>query len=205
MKYDEQSAAEKRHELLDAAVGPITSMLPEEVRERILDVFSRVSPPEAPESAFTIGLITIRSFYDQPKADSRKPGNVLLNWRKLVDIVPDISLAGLGAATLPVAPAVAAVLAGLYVWNKVWRGTVEEFSDIEAVTILALWQNCNADNKISEVDGLAKTNFLRTNYSLPPLTVGQFSAAIKRLSDIACIELEDGVIWLREWIRVKYS
>src|SRR5262249_10110301 len=127
-----------------------------------------------------------------------------LNWRKLIDIVPDISLAGLGAVTLPVAPAIAAVLAALYVWNKLWRGSVEELSDVEAVTILALWQNRNPQKKISEQDGFTKTNDLRATYSLPPLSQRQYAGAISRLIEIDCIELENGVIWLREWVRVKY-
>lgn len=205
MDYDESAAESKRNELSEAALsaGPAAHALPAAALESALDAFATVTPPEKPE--ITIGLVTINSLYGTPKAESRKPGNVVLNWCKLVDIVPDISLAGLGAATLPVAPALAAVLAGLYIWNKVWRGSLEEFSDVEAVTILALWQNRNGENKISENDGLAKTNQLRAEYSMPPLTAGPYAAAVNRLVEIDCIELEDGVIWLREWVRVKYS
>ncbi|CAN7782467.1 hypothetical protein LJR296_008113 [Cupriavidus necator] len=162
-----------------------------------------MTPPEKPE--VWIELVTVSSLHTRPKARSRKPGNVVLNWRKLVDIVPDISLAGLGAATLPVAPVVAAALAGLYVWNKIWRGSVEDFSDVEAITILALWQHRNGENKINENDGLVKTNQLRAQYSMAPLTPGQYAAVVNRLVEIHCIELENGVIWLREWVRVKYS
>ena len=204
MEYDEDAARAKRAQLLaDAALGPIGQMLPEDARRRLVNAFTRVTPPEEPE--ITIGLITISSLYDAPKASSRKPGNVVLNWRKLLDIVPDVSLAGLGAATLPVAPQVAVVLAGLYIWNKVWRGAVEELSDVEAVTILALWEHRNEKNKIPEQDGFAKTNEVRSRYALPPLTTNQYASAVNRLVSLECIELEDGIIWLREWVRKKYS
>lgn len=204
MKYDEAAAEAKRNELRElVAVSSTPSTLPANVRERVLAAFSRVTPPEEPET--TIGLVTISSLYRTPKAESRKPGNVVLNWQKLIDIVPDISLAGLGAATLPVSPVIASLLAGLYVWNKLWRGSVEEFSDVEAVTILALWQNRNSENKINEQDGFAKTNELRATYSLPPLSQAQYAAAINRLVEIDCVELEGGVVWLREWVRVKYT
>jgi hypothetical protein len=204
MEYDEHAARAKRAQLLaDAALGPVGQLLPEDARRRLVNAFTRVTPPEEPE--ITIGLITISSLYDAPKASSRKPGNVVLNWRKLLDIVPDVSLAGLGAATLPVAPQVAVALAGLYIWNKVWRGAVEEFSDVEAVTILALWEHRNEKNKIPEQEGFAKTNELRIRYALPPLTTNQYASAVNRLASLECIELEDGIIWMREWVRKKYS
>jgi hypothetical protein len=204
MEYDEDAARAKRAQLLaDAALGPVGHLLPENTRRRLVDAFARVTPPEEPE--VTIGLITISSLYDAPKASSRKPGNVVLNWRKLLDIVPDVSLAGLGAATLPVAPQVAVALAGLYIWNKVWRGAVEEFSDVEAVTILALWEHRNEEDKIPEQEGFEKTNEVRGRYALPPLTNNQYASAVNRLVALECIELEDGIIWLREWVRKKYS
>ena len=205
MKCDERAAEAKRQELRQiAATSHEILRLPADVQERILTAFSRVAPPEEGESEFTIGWITIDSIHSEPKANSRKPGNILLNWPKLIDIVPDISLAGLGAATLPIAPAIAAVLAGLYVWNKVWRGSIEEFSDVEAITILALWQNRDARNEIVESEGMKKTNELRETYALPSLSSTQFARAIDRLVAIDCIEVKNGVVWLREWIRVKY-
>ena len=90
-------------------------------------------------------------------------------------------------------------------WNKIWRGSVEEFTDSEAVAVLALWKNRTEENKISEVDGFSKTNEIRASYSLPPLTNGQFATVIDRLVQIRCIELKDGTIWLREGVRVKYA
>ena len=204
MKFQEDAARAKRAQLLsDAALGPVGQILPEGARRRLVDAFARVTPPEEPE--FAIEKITISSIHDTPKATSRKPGNVLLNWRKLLEIVPDVSLAGLGAATLPVAPEVAFFLAALYIWNKVWRGAIEEFSDVEAVTILALWEHKNGKNKISEQEGFTKTNEVRGRYELPPLTANQYASAINRLVSIECIELEGGIIWLREWVQKKYS
>jgi len=204
MEFKENAARVKRAQLLsDIAHVPVVQMLPESARHRLVDAFARVTPPEEPE--FAIERITISSINDAPKASSRKPGNVLLNWRKLLEIIPDVSLAGLGAATLPVAPEVAIFLAGLYIWNKLWRGATEEFSDEEAVTILALWQHKNGKNQISEQEGFTKTNEVRGRYELPPLTSNQYASAINRLVSIDCVELEGGIIWLREWVQKKYS
>ena len=204
MQYDETAAEKKRDELSQAArASATTGSLPEPTLDRILAAFARITPPQEPE--ITVGLVIISSPYSEPKAESRKVGNVLLNWRRLIDIVPDISLAGLGAATLPVSPAIAAVLAGLYVWNKLWRGSVEELSNTEAVTMLALWQNCDSHKNISEQDGLSRTNELLASYSMPPLSQRQYAAAIDKLLKIECIAINEGVIRLIEWVRVKYT
>lgn len=205
MEYDERAAEVKRTTILQAAKSAKRThqALSDAQIEAAVEAFARVTPPEEPE--ITIGLITISSLHNAPSAQSRKPGNVVLNWRKLIDIVPDVSLAGLGAATLPIAPAWSTVLAGLYVWNKIWKGSAEDFSQSEAIAILALWKNRNGKNKIAEDEGLKKTNDLRATYSLPPITQGQFRSIVDRLVSIDCIELEDGTIWLREWVRLKYS
>lgn len=203
MEYDQDAVLAKRKQLTEyAALSPVGATLTAEDRLLVVNAFARITPPEEPE--FTVGLITINSLYDSPKARSRKPGNLVLNWRRLLEVVPDVTLAGLGAASLPVAPHVAIALVGLYIWNKVWRGAVEEFSEIEAVTILALWSHQNSELKIAEPEGFKRVNELRANSSLPPLTAGQYASAINRLVQLECIKLENGVIWLRESIQVKF-
>lgn len=36
------------------------------------------------------------------------------------------------------------------------------------------------------------------------LTEAEYQRAVNRLVEMKCIELDDGIIWLREWVRVKY-
>src|ERR1700730_15896516 len=96
MEFDERAAEAKRESMREAAAAARRSVngLSDRSISEVLDAFSRVTPPEEPD--VTIGLITIASVHNSPNANSRKPGNVVLNWRKLIDIVPDVSLAGLG-------------------------------------------------------------------------------------------------------------
>jgi hypothetical protein len=79
-----------------------------------VDAFAQTTPPELPERV--LEHIVINSPY-RPRGWSRKHGNLLLNWRKLMDIIPDITVASLSANALPVW---AVPLAALYIWNKVW-------------------------------------------------------------------------------------
>jgi hypothetical protein len=84
-------------------------------------------------------------------------------------------------------------------------GTSEEFTQTEATTVLALWKNRNGENRISEEEGFSKTNALRAEIRLSPLTRGDCLEAIDRLIRICCIELTDGIIWLQESMCVKYG
>jgi hypothetical protein len=145
-------------------------------------------------------MITLGSFGDEG-GTSRKPGNIFLNWRKLMDIVPDATIAAAGAMT---SPAWLLPLIGLYVWNKLWRGAEEELTNVEACTICALWKNKDSRNRISEDDGFTATNTLRAHHGLPQLTRVEYNKASNRLLAMDCIELSNGIIWLREWVRVSY-
>jgi hypothetical protein len=136
-----------------------------------------------------------------PRGRSRKPGNVLLNWRKLLEIVPDTTLAAAGAVESRWLTA----LAALYVWNKLWRGAEEKLTDAEATIIFALWKIRNSESKVSMDDGFEHTNLVRDGFKLPPLPRGAYEEAIDRLLEMSCVELEDNWLWLREWVRIKYS
>lgn len=202
MKYDERAASAKRRELRQVAMQSQIK-LSEETLHATLAAFVQVTAPEKAETEIdsNLGWITMHSF-PKPNAVSQKPGNLLLNWRKLMDIVPDISLAGLGAVSLP--DAMGIVIAGLYIWNKLWSGSTEVFSEEEAVTMLALWKNRDSQNRITEPEGFSKTNVMRSVYSLPPLCKTDFSGIIDRLVALGCMKLENGVLSLRESVCIKY-
>ena len=163
-----------------------------------VEAFARLTAPTQPEPV--VKMITLGSFGDEG-GSSRKPGNIFLNWRKLMDVVPDTAIAAAGAMTSPVwlLP-----LIGLYVWNRLWRGAEEELSDVEACTICALWKNRDGRSRISEEEGFNKTNAMRTLHGLPELSRAEYTKAVNRLLAMECIEINSGIIWLREWVRVSY-
>lgn len=169
----------------------------------LIGKFVHLTAPEDPEPV--MHLITISNFTGSGahgmSGQSRKPGNILLNWRKLIDILPDVTIAGAGAVGAPVwlTPLIA-----LYVWNKLWNGAEEQLSDVEATTILALWKNRSGQNKIDSEVGFAATNKLRSTLNFRVLERVEFETTLNRLLDLKCIEIEDGVVWLREWVRVSY-
>jgi len=132
---------------------------------------------------------------------SRKPGNIYLDWEKLIEIVPEVTLAASGGATLPYW---AWPLIGLYIWNRLWCGAEEDLSEAEATIIYALWKNKNGHNQISEDDGYTKTNSIRDQQGMLGLSRSQYNAAINHLLQMSCIEIEEGMISLQEWVRIEY-
>jgi hypothetical protein len=168
------------------------------VGQQVVRSFVSFSPPE--NSKTLTRLITLK-LTERPQGFSRKPGNILMNWRKLLDVTPDVTIAGVGAETAPpwVWP-----LIGLYVWNKLWRGAEETFSDIEASVMLALWKNRDSEDKISEEEGYLRANEIRTRSNLTTLTNSDYNRAINRLLSLDCIEMNNGIIWLRESVQLAY-
>lgn len=87
-----------------------------------------------PSYSYEVQLITLSS---KGGGTSRKPGHILLNWRRMFDVAPDVSIASFGIADD--SPFIRG-LVGLYMWNKVWRGAEEDLTDIEASIIETLWR-----------------------------------------------------------------
>lgn len=81
MEPDHNAAKAKRVSLQEYAACASSSAptLDTASAKSLVDAFAQISPPEQPE--LVIELITINSLH-HPTARSRKPGNLLLNWRR---------------------------------------------------------------------------------------------------------------------------
>src|SRR5690348_14012566 len=99
MSNDDGALKAKQKEISDFtknAIAPIGSPSPTVV-ETVLNGFVRLTPPEIPPVEF----ITISMLSSGPKGRSHKPGNIYLNWRKLIDVMPDTVIAAAGAEASP--------------------------------------------------------------------------------------------------------
>lgn len=200
MQEDFRALHAKRNELIATAISA-ASRLPagQQVNAaRCVDAFAKLRPPKSPE--LTIELITVLAS-GRRGGHSRKPGNIVLNWRKLMDIVPDITIAAAGSLSCQ---AWLIPFVGLYLWNKLLRGAEEPLSDAEATTILALWQCKDPHYRISEEQGFAKTAEVRSALALPLLDRAEYTMAVNRLLAIRCIDMKAGVIQLQERVTIEY-
>lgn len=200
MEYDNEALDSKQHELRALVRGavPASTGNADGIAESLLKTYIRLTPPTKPE--MIIQMITANPS-GSGGGRSRKPGNICLNWRKLMDLVPDATIAAVGGAT---APQWLLPFIGLYVWNKLWCSTEEQLTEIEAIVICALWKNKNEDSKIPEDTGFDRTTEACKALARPPLSRQEYDTAINRLLQMECIEMDGGVIWLREWVCAKY-
>ncbi|MCL1900176.1 MAG: hypothetical protein FWG11_06680 [Promicromonosporaceae bacterium] len=173
-----------------ASALPFVADIEEEVIVGSLRHFAQITEPE---EVYEMKFISLSS----SGGVSRKPGNIVLNWRKLFDTGPDIAVALAGMAGQG---AWVRGLIGLYVWNKFWRASEEPLTEEEASVIEALWVT-RSGKSVPADDAFARVNAEREKRGCSALTRGVFEQALNRLASMQCIELEDASIWLREWVR----
>ncbi len=201
MNYTPDNAAQEAKEkeieaLLTTIAEECRSLNPREA-QKLVGTFLTITPPLLPPTVMKFMTI---SELGRGGGDTRRPGNITLNWRKLFELVPDVTLAGAGAAGSPwLIPFVA-----LYVWMKLWNTASVRIEEGDAFVVYSLWINRNEENKISEEDAFLKTETLAKTHGLPAIKKEEFTRIINKLLSLECVEIEGGVIWLREWVRIKY-
>lgn len=192
-----QQAKRKEIETILASLGEGHATLAPTQIKQLVDSFVTISPPLDPPLLITF---TVMANLGRGGGNSRKPGNITLNWRKFFDLVPDVTLAGAGAVgTNWLIP-----FAALYIWVKLWNAATIKIDEKDAFILYFLWTHRNDEDRISEDEGFSKTNLLAEKHRMPSVKREAFDQAVNTLSSLDCIELKAGIIWLREWVRIKY-
>lgn len=161
--------------------------------------FVSISPPlEEPPMMQLLTMDSLRNYKD---GSSIKPGNILLNIRKLIEAIPEVVSIGAGMVS---DNHIVTVCGALSLWLKLRDIATINISKEQAFVIVALWKNCNSNHKISLDDGFIATNNLFDQYGEPKITSLKYNMIIDSLVKIECIELTEEIIWLREWISKNY-
>ncbi len=161
--------------------------------------FVSISPPlEEPPMMQLLTMDSLRNYKD---GSSIKPGNILLNIRKLIEAIPEVVSIGAGMVS---DNHIVTVCGALSLWLKLRDIATINISKEQAFVIVALWKNCNSNHKISLDDGFIATNNLFDQYGEPEITSLKYNMIIDSLVKIECIELTEEIIWLRELISKNY-
>jgi hypothetical protein len=199
MSYTPDNAAmeRKRAEL----IGDVSKLLdPKDAKlaESIVDHFCRMSPPMDPP--LSMSLITI-DHGGRGGGQSRKPGNLSLNWKRLRGEFGDIVINTAGAVAVHwLIP-----FAALSIWNKLWTHATIELTKEQAASICAMWHRCDDKHQITRQAAFAETNILSGVFHWPPLSDEAFTNILIDLKLLECIEVTGETIWLREWVQTKYD
>lgn len=199
MKPDYKALEKKKTELRNIALSqiPETATNRSSLVDKLFDSYIQLSPPKEPP--LVSEMITVSSM-GRRGGRSRKPGNIILNLGKLIQIVPDITITAAGVA----GPTWLLPFIALHIWNKLWTNSKVDLDQKHAMIIYALWKNRNSENKIHEEAGYEKANSVFHKLELPDLSKSEYTQIINNLLDLECIEIEEGIIWLREWVRTTY-
>jgi len=200
MEYtpDYEARDDKRAEL----IAECRTMLGDghsELANRIVDAFCTINPPQDPPMMIEMITANHGGFGG---GRSRKPGNIVLNWRRLVRDSSDLVLTGAGAAASPwLIP-----FAALSIFNKLWTHSSVELTREQASCLFAMWNHCGTDHRISSDEAFAECSALFAVFKWPTLERDAFDAILRDLECLRCIERpDDDTIWLREWVRTRYS
>jgi hypothetical protein len=193
-----QKAKEEEIERLVVSFAETHSPLTSSQAKTLIGTFITITPPLCP-SFLDVHYMTIADL-GRGGGESRKLGNITLNWRRLFELVPDVTLAGGAAAeTAWLIP-----FAALYIWMKLWKASKVKLKEEDAFVVYSLWLHRDINKKISEEDAFLKTKALAKKHNLAGFTKEKFTKIINKLLSFDCIEINEGVIWMREWVRIKY-
>ena len=161
--------------------------------------FISITPPL--EKPLTMQLLTLDSLRDYKNGSSIKPGNIVLNIKELIEAIPEVVSIGAGMVCDNL---VITVCGAFSLWLKLRDIATVSITREQAFTIVALWKSCNSAHKISLDDGFIATNVLLKQYGESEITNLKYNIVIDSLIKMQCIELTEGIIWLRECISRSY-
>jgi len=201
MKFDEKRAEVKRKELTYIVSGILQNyniQNKEKISSIIIDRFvDDITPPETELIRYKLEMRPIGI----GGGKSIKPGNILLNWRKL--------LVGASETILTVAGAVATPwlipFAGIVVLNTILSLSTIEITERHAAVIWTIWSNRDPKNCVEGKVILKLVNKELQKYNRPKMNQKELDMVLKDLKKMKCIkEIEENKWCLREKVKVSY-
>lgn len=204
MGNNEVRADEKRRELrtlIAEALRPSAGDEADRIAEEVMRHSITVTAPDWELPPYE--LITLHQG-GKRGTTSTKPGNVMLDMRKLVTAVANGILTLSGAQNNPDLH----LLALLVIWDTIWSCLHIKIGEVEASVLWALWMNLDKRNTVAKNIVQEAVNRERDHFKQHPLTAQVIDDALQNLKRMGCIEeLENDVgrWWLREWVMIKFD
>jgi hypothetical protein len=201
MKFDEKRAEVKRKELTYIVNGILQNyniQNKEKISSIIIDRFvDDITPPETELIRYKLEMRPIGI----GGGKSIKPGNILLNWRKL--------LVGASETILTVAGAVATPwlipFAGIVVLNTILSLSTIEITERHAAVIWTIWSNRDPKNCVEGKVIQKLVNKELQKYNRPKMNQKELDMVLKDLKKMKCIkEIEENKWCLQEKVKVSY-
>ena len=140
----------------------------------------------------------IKSFSDLEGGRTIKPGNVILNLKKLIDSLPNIVAL---SASMAIDTPLLKVCSALCLWKEIRDVMTIEITRMQAIVIIALWRFCDCTHHISLDYGYKCVNYFCESIGEKGLSWDEYNSILDKLLKLHCIDIRDEVIWLCESIQ----
>lgn len=212
MEYDHERAKEKKEEINKLTKEAILKywnglgvkaeeLDTKDAAEEIINNFVEIDPPEKEVSVY-LELMTFRSG-GRGGGRSVKPGNIFLNFRKLISFLASCVLTGASMVHSPwTAPFAAVVL-----WDRLWSNLNLELSEREAAIIWTLWLYRDKNDCVPDSGLLEKINSELNKFGRSSISQEELNDSLSKLKEMECIEAwsqDPSKWWLCEWVKVTY-
>jgi hypothetical protein len=200
-------AQESKENEIQMLIADFARQHPEifQVSTKLFNNFIEIDAPSdsdlSPTSNSAPEIVTVKLGSEAIRATTRKPGNILFDWEKLFDLGPDTAIAVGGA--IPMEARWLIPFVGLYVLNKLRKAASVDLQKTDALVLATLWSN-HKKYAVSEQDAFSelKRHPAASNH---PIDQSTFNQCVNRLLALRCIEMENGMIRLRERVKITYD
>lgn len=162
--------------------------------------YLEITAPEEEKPLLECIVLNRNSGYE--KGRSIKPGNIKLNMRKLVESIPAMTAL---IASIAWDINLLKVCSALTLWKSLRDVSTVDITRDQAIIMVALWQHCNDDHRIKTEKGFEVANSFYASIGDTTISTKKYHTILDQLVRLGCIEIDDDIIWLREWIRNGYS
>lgn len=159
-----------------------------------------ITPPQ--QEPPMMQMLVVDSLHNYNKGESIKPGNIKLNIRHLIESLPNLTK---DAVDIAMRIPILKVCAALNIWKMLRAVTTVEITKEQAIVVVALWDNCNQQHRITLEKGFECFRSLYKNIETSNCTWEQYIKLISDLEKIDSLELDNNGIWLCEWVSRRYT
>lgn len=152
-----------------------------------------------------VGYLTFdsfKSFSELEGGRTIKPGNIVLNLRKLIDSIPTITALSVSMAVdIPILR----VCSALSLWKEIRDVMTVEITRMQSIVIIALWKFRDHTNHIHLDYGYDRVNYFCETIGEEKLSWDDYNKIVDELLKLQCIDICEEVIWLRESIKKAWK
>ena len=203
MGYEEEKAEAKRQELQGLIARTLEHMSSDEAARLAAEVTEHLADVTAPYwEPPPMHLVTLHAG-GRGGTTTTKPGNVVLNLRKLIVAIASGTLTIAGAMAVPWA----LVVGALVTWDALYSSLQLEITEVQGCVLWSLWKERDEGLTVAKADVFDAVRRERMAFGLQPLTAQEVDYALEELVRMGCIRQsvnDVGRWWLREWVRIKY-